>query len=55
MDDILMRALTVVGLGCLLLALFLYLFVADESPGRRNLVAGLLLSTGLALLAALLD
>ncbi len=47
-----MGALTVVGLGCVVLAIFLYLFVKDES-GRRNLVAGLLLSTGLALLATL--
>ena len=52
MDDILMGALTVVGLGCVFLAIFLCLFVADES-GRRSLVAGLLLSTGLALLATL--
>lgn len=54
MDDILMRALTVVGFGCVLLALFLYLFVRDESSGRRKLVAGLLLGTGLGLLAGLL-
>ena len=55
MDDILIRALNVVGFGCILLALFLFLFVRDESSGRRKLVAGILLSTGLGLLAAFLN
>ena len=55
MDDTLIRALTVVGFGCTLLALFLYLLVRDESSGRRKLVAGLLLTTGLGLLAAILN
>lgn len=55
MDEILTRALVVVGFGCILLALFLYLFVRDESSPRRRLVAGLLLSTGLGMLAAFLN
>ena len=55
MDEMLSRSLIVVGFGCVLLALFLYLFVRDESSHRRKLVAGLLLSTGLGLLAAFLN
>ena len=54
MDGILIRALTVVGFGCILLALWLFFFDRNTPRDRRNLVAGLLLSTGLGLLAAFL-
>ena len=55
MDDLLTRALTVVGFGCILLALWLFLFERSTPRDRRNLLAGLLLSTGLGLLAVFLD
>lgn len=55
MDDILTRALTVVGFGCILLALWLVLLERNAPRHRRHLVAGLLLSTGLGLLAAFFD
>lgn len=55
MDDILTRALTLVGFGCILLALWLFFFERSTPRDRRNLVAGLPLSTGLGLLAAFLN
>lgn len=54
MDEVLFRALTVVGFGCTFLAAWVFLFERNTPPGRRKVVAGLLLTTGLGLLAALL-
>lgn len=54
MDDIMIRTLTLVGFGCTFLAAWVFLFERNTPPGRRKVVAGLLLSTGLGLLAALL-
>ena len=54
MDDTMTRTLTLVGFGCSLLAAWVFLFERNMPPGRRRVVAGLLLSTGLGLLASLL-
>ena len=55
MDGMLSSSLIVVGFGCVLLALWVFLFERSAPPGRRRIVAGLLLSTGLGLLAAFLN